>query len=373
MMKVLVTGSAGFIGLNLVSILRRMNDVAVFQYDINNTEEDLQEAMRECEVLFHLAGVNRPADESEFTTVNAGLTNSICESLRKMRRTPRIVLSSSIQAEYDNPYGASKKAAEEVLKRFHQETGMDIVVYRLPGVFGKWSRPNYNTVVATFCYNIARDLPIQISNENNAMQLVYVDDVVRAFISELQPEQTENSYRIAQVSPIYEVTLGNLAELIRSFRKSRDTLMLPDIEDNLIKCLYATYLSFLDTDDFSYQLPKMEDQRGVLAEFIKSPAIGQIFVSRTKSGISRGNHYHHTKVEKFLVLEGEGIIRFRNINSDEILSYPVDGKEFRVVDIPPGYTHSIENVGTSEMIVLFWASEMYDSVKPDTDYFPVLK
>ena len=372
MMKILVTGSAGFIGLNLVSVLRRMNDISVLQYDVNNREEDLQEALGECKVIFHLAGVNRPADDSEFAAVNTGLTAKICESLRKLGRTPRIVLSSSTQAELNNPYGASKKAAEEVLKRFHQETCANIVVYRLPGVFGKWSRPNYNTVVATFCYNIARDLPIQISNENNALQLVYIDDVVHAFISELQPEQTENSYRIAQVSPIYEVTLGNLAELIRSFRKSHDTLMLPDIEDNLTKCLYATYLSFLQLDDFSYQLPKIEDQRGVLAEFIKSPSIGQIFVSRTKPGISRGNHYHHTKVEKFLVLEGEGIIRFRNINSDEILSYPVKGKDLKVVDIPPGYTHSIENVGTSEMIVLFWASEMYDSTKPDTDYFPVL-
>ncbi len=372
-MKILVTGSKGFIGLNLLSVLQRMEDVTVFQFDIDNTKDDLQEALRECEVIFHLAGVNRPKDVSEFAEVNAGLTGDICDSLRKMRRTPRIILSSSTQTELDNPYGASKKAAEEVLKQFHRDTGADVVVYRLPGVFGKWSRPNYNTVVATFCHNIARDLPIQISDQNHILQLVYIDDVVQAFCSEINPERIENVFRFADVSPVFSITLGKLTEMTKSFRDSRKTLLLPALEDGFTRRLYATYLSFLPSNEFSYNLLKREDQRGVLAEFVKSPAMGQIFVSRTKPGITRGDHYHHTKCEKFLILEGEGIIRFRKIDGDEILSYPVNGKELKVLDIPPGYTHSIENVGNSEMIVLFWASEMYDSTKPDTDYLPVLK
>ena len=372
MTKILVTGSEGFIGLNLISVLQRINNVAIFQYDVNNTEEDLQEALRECDVIFHLAGVNRPTNDSEFSAGNVELTRVICESLRKIGQTPRIVFSSSTQAELDNPYGVSKKMAEGILKRFYQETGTDIVVYRMPGIFGKWSRPNYNTVVATFCYNIARDLPIQVSNQDHVLQLVYIDDVVQAFCSEIRSERIENSYCFREVSPVYKITLSKLAEMINSFHKSRDTLILPNFEDNLTKCLYATYLSFIQQADFAYQLPKMKDQRGVLAEFIKSQTIGQLFVSSTKPGKLRGNHYHHTKAEKFLILSGKGIIRFKSIiNTDEIFSYEVDGKELKVVDIPPGYTHSIENISNEEMIVLFWASEIYDSNIPDTDYFPV--
>ena len=373
MKKVLVTGSAGFIGLNLVSALSRNSDLIVFQYDLSNPKEELYNALNEIDLIFHLAGVNRPQHETEFATGNVDLTQMICEFVQKIGRSPKIVLSSSTQADLDNPYGASKKAAEEVLKRYHDTTGADVAVYRLPGVFGKWSRPNYNTVIATFCNNIARDLPIQISDETNELHLVYIDDVVRDFQSELILEQTQNSFRFAEMKPVYSITLGKLDETIRSFRESRDTLMLPEMSDRFTACLYATYLSFLPKDGFSYQLPINEDDRGALAEFIKSPGMGQIFVSRTKPGITRGNHYHHTKVEKFLVLEGEGIIRFRKINSDEILNYPVNGREFKVVDIPPGFTHSIENVGVTEMIVLFWAGEIYDQSKPDTEFLSVLK
>ncbi|RLE38320.1 capsular biosynthesis protein [Candidatus Woesearchaeota archaeon] len=372
MIEVLVTGAAGFIGLNLVSVLRRMDNVDLFQYDVNSTEDELQEALRECDLIFHLAGVNRPADESEFARVNAGLTQSICETLRKLGRSPRIVLSSSIQADLNNPYAVSKKAAEDILKAYHEDTGADVVIYRLPNVFGKWSRPNYNTVVATFCHNIARDLPIQISDESQELQLVYIDDVVRAFLGELQLEGNQNGYCFAQVTPVSSITLGRLAKMIESFRKSRDTLMLPDVGDGLTSRLYATYLSFLPPDEFPHRLQTREDQRGTLAEFIKHPGLGQMFVSRTKPGVTRGDHYHHTKVEKFLILEGKGIIRLRNINSNAVLSYPVDGREFKVVDIPPGYTHSIENVGEGELVVLFWASETYDPGHADTESLPVL-
>ena len=371
MRKVLVTGSAGFIGSHLVNMLTRNSEVVVFQYDINNSKKDLYDALNEVNIIYHLAGVNRSPDVSLFSAVNTGLTQEICDYLQKSARSPKIVFSSSIQADYDNPYGLSKKEAEEVLKKHHEVTGTDIAVFRLPNAFGKWSRPNYNTVIATFCHNIVRDIPIKISDESNKLQLVYIDDIVNAFLEELDEGRSQNEYRFAEISPVYTITLGELADLISSFRKYRETLLLPNLDDQLTSYLYTTYLSFLQKDDFAYQLPMKEDQRGVLAEFLKSPYIGQIFVSWTKPGITRGDHYHHSKVEKFLVLYGKGIIRFRQIHGDEILSYPVDGKEFKVVDIPPGYTHSIENVGDTDMVVLFWAGEIFDPDNPDTIFLEV--
>ena len=368
MFKVLVTGSAGFIGSHLINALSREENIALFQYDIHNSIDDLEAALREADIIYHLAGVNRPPNESEFSTVNAGLTQQICDFLQDIGRSPRIVFSSSIQAENDNHYGRSKKAAEEVLQKYHEKTGAGTLIYRLPGVFGKWSRPNYNTVVATFCYNIARDLPIQISNKTNELKLVYIDDIINTFISDLKQELNADGFRFAEVHPVHSITLGKLVETLESFRKSRETLILPDMSDPFTVKLYAAYLSFLPENDFSYQLHKWEDERGALAEFIKSPSIGQIFVSRTKPGITRGNHYHHTKVEKFLVMEGKGSIRFRHINGDEVLNYNVDGRDFKVVDIPPGYTHSIENTGKENMICLFWSSEIFNPEKPDTYY-----
>ncbi len=372
MIKVLVTGSAGFIGSHLVNALTRKSDVVFYQFDVDNSREDLLNALKDVDVIYHLAGVNRPPDVSEFAEVNTGLTGEICEYLREHNRTPKIILSSSIQAEIDNPYGASKKAAEDVLKKHHDATGSDVVVYRLPNAFGKWSRPNYNTVIATFCYNIANDLPIQISDESNRLQLVYIDDIIKAFLSQLDNMQERNEFRYEDVSPVLTITLGELVELLRSFKKSRETLLVPDLSDRLTEYLYATYLSFLPEDGFAYQLPIKEDDRGALAEFIKSPHIGQIFVSWTKPGITRGDHYHHSKVEKFLVLSGKGIIRFRQIHGEKILDYPIDGKEFKVVDIPPGYTHSIENVGDTDLVVLFWAGQIFNPDKPDTIWEKVL-
>jgi len=379
-MNVLVTGSKGFIGSNLVAHLQRREGVQVFGYDIDNRRDELDAWLDEADFVIHLAGVNRPKNEEEFFTGNAGLTSYVCDRLARRSDPPPILLSSSIQAELDNPYGRSKRLAEQALIEYAEKTGARAIIYRLTNVFGKWSRPNYNTVVATFCYNIAHDLPITISDPARELRLIHIDDVVRAFISELQESGVRGQgVEWRRVRPEYPVTLGQLADLIRSFRAMRDTLLIPDLSDPFVRKLYGMYLTYLDEDDFAYDLLQRCDDRGCLAEFIKSPHFGQIFVSRTKPGITRGNHFHHTKAEKFLVLEGEAVIRFRKIQSSgsensrlpEVIEYQVSGKDFRVLDIPPGYTHNIENIGDTELITLFWASEIFDPEEPDTYYEPV--
>ena len=385
MQTVLVTGSAGFIGKHLVEALGRRQDVRVVGYDVGNTPEELNRALAEADVVYHLAGVNRPQDPSEYQIGNAGFTEQLCSKLEALERTPLLAMSSSIQAELDNPYGLSKRQAEQVLQAWCQKTGAPSVIFRLKNVFGKWCRPNYNSVTATFCHNIAHDLPITISDPGKELDLVYIDDVVAAFLevldgSEDRGQRTEGSnteYR--EVPRSFKITLGELAARIRSFRDSRTTLVMPSFDDALTRWLYATYLSYLEGADFSYNLDLKTDNRGCLAEFMKSEHFGQIFVSRTKPGITRGNHYHQTKTEKFLVVEGEAVIRFRSVQRSEVrdqrsdvIEYRVSGREFRVVDIPPGYTHSIENVGNTELVVLFWASEVFDPQKPDTFATPVL-
>jgi UDP-2-acetamido-2,6-beta-L-arabino-hexul-4-ose reductase len=372
-MRVLVTGSAGFVGKNLVQTLLRRSGVEVFEYDVGMPDRGFLEALGQADAVVHLAGVNRPQAAEEFETGNAGSTRQLCERLMALGRAPQILFASSIQAELDNPYGISKRRAEEALRRFSEATGARVTVYRWPNLFGKWCRPNYNSVVATFCHNIARGLPVLISDSGKEIELAYIDDVVAAIVGELENTEGAECFRFAQVQPTYRVTLGALAESIRAFRESRSTLLLADFGDRFTRCLYATYLSYLPEAEFSYSLDIKRDSRGELAEFLKSPFGGQIFVSRTRPGVTRGNHFHHTKVEKFLVLEGEAVIRFRHIVTDELLTYPVTGKEFRVVDIPPGYTHSIENVGAGEMVVLFWVSEVFDPKAPDTFAAEVLR
>ncbi|MCK4527118.1 NAD-dependent epimerase/dehydratase family protein [candidate division WOR-3 bacterium] len=370
MKKVLVTGSKGFVGRNLCAVLRRREDVELYEYDIDNKPAELDAALQQVDCIIHLAGVNRPEDPKEFETGNAGSLKEICLKLQEVGKAPKIVLSSSIQAELDNPYGVSKRLAEEELQRFSADTGAECVVYRFKNLFGKWCRPDYNSVTATFCHNIANDLPIQISDPANEIELTHIDDVVEAFTDELS--STSPGFRFAQPLPSKRISLGGLAEKIRSFREMRTKLNLPDFRDAFERALYGTYLSYLDTRDFEYGLDIKADQRGSLAEFLKSPSMGQIFVSRTKPGITRGDHYHHTKTEKFLVLQGTAIIRFRHIDSDQVLEYKVRGEDYRVLDIPPGYTHSIENVGEDELVTLFWASEIFDPEKADT-YFEEVK
>lgn len=370
-MNILVTGSAGFIGKNLVSRLRREEGITVIGYDVHNTEQELVEGLAAADLVYHLAGVNRPKAAHEFTTGNVDFTTKVCQYLLDMQRPVPIALCSSIQVELDNPYGASKRQAEVVVKNYAEASGARAAIYRLNNVFGKWCRPNYNSVVATFCYNIAHDLPITISDPDRELTFVYIDDVVEAFVAEASGQQSAVSDQVGkakyrEVTPIYHVTLGRLAELIRSFYEMRETLILPALDDAFTRKLYGTYLTYLETGDFAYDLTQRCDPRGCLAEFVKSPTFGQIFVSTTRPGVTRGGHYHHTKTEKFLVLQGEAIVRFRQIEGDRVLEYPVSGEGFRVVDIPPGYTHSIENVGDTDLVTLFWASEVFNPDQPDT-------
>ncbi|HUS11698.1 MAG TPA: NAD-dependent epimerase/dehydratase family protein [Pyrinomonadaceae bacterium] len=371
-MKILVTGALGFIGKHLVEALKRREGLDVFAMDRSWSDVQLDDALKGVHFIFHIAGVNRPPTSDEFAKGNAGFTEEICRKLVRLGRNPTMVLTSSIQAELDNPYGQSKKAAEHAVAAYSKETGAPAAIFRLKNVFGKWCRPNYNSVTATFCHNIAHDLPIQISDESRELALVYIDDVVAALVSVFEKPPQPGQVEWRNVDKSHEITLGELARRIRSFRQSRQTLFVPDFADEFSRKLYATYLSYLPPSEFAYVLDKKTDQRGVLAEFVKSPPFGQIFVSRTKPGITRGNHYHHTKTEKFMVVEGEAIIRFRNINGSDVVEYPVTGKDFKVVDIPPGYTHSIENVGDGEMVTLFWACEIFDPTRADT-YFVNVK
>ena len=369
MKKCLVTGANGFVGRNLCIHLENIDDVEVLKFDINNTEVELNEFLLEADFIFHFAGVNRPKNEDEFEEGNATLTQHIVDILQKAGKKTPILVSSSTQATLDNPYGISKKNAEGVA--FDYGKNAPIFVYRFPNLFGKWCRPNYNSVVATFCYNIARDLEIKINDESYLMTLCYIDDVVKECIKCLEGKKKTASDGFCHVETTYQITLGELADKIKSFREIRKTGILPNMADNFTRLLHSTYLSYLEEEDFSYFPTLHTDDRGWLFELIKQPSFGQIFVSITKPGIMRGNHYHHSKVEKFTVVQGEAIIRFRKIDSDEILEYRVSGTKPEIVDIPPGYTHNIENVGDRDVLTLFWACEMFDPENPDTYYLGV--
>jgi len=365
MKSILVTGSQGFIGQNLVQALNRHVNYRVFEFDINDELDSLAQAVRQADIIFHLAGINRPEKIEEYESGNVGFTKRLVSILEEAKVKPVIVFSSSIQARLDNPYGQSKRRAEEVLIDWAERYDGTVAIFRLPNVFGKWCRPNYNSAIATFCHNIARGLDINITDPERVLELVYIDDVVNKFLSVIENPPAKGS-GFYEVEPVFKIKLAKVVELIRSFKDSRQSLVLPDFSDPFIKRLYATYLSYLPENEFSYRPEIKIDNRGQLAELLKSPYSGQIFISRTKPGITRGNHYHDTKTEKFIVIDGEAIIRFRHIKRGDIIEYRVSGNVLQIVDIPPGYTHSIENVGDKELIVLFWASEIFDPQKPDT-------
>jgi UDP-2-acetamido-2,6-beta-L-arabino-hexul-4-ose reductase len=366
MRYVLITGSNGFIGKNLQVVLGRKKGISILTFNRTDNDDKLQEYLIKADVIYHLAGVNRPDKIEEFEVVNNGLTRKIIEIIKDNKKQPLIVMPSSTQASFDSPYGMSKRKAEEALLNYSLQSGGLVYIFRLPGVFGKWCKPNYNSVVATFCYNIAHKLPIMISDPFKEIELVYIGDVISSFLTLMDDNQNIPSNIFLKVEPIFRVTLRDLANTIKSFSEMRNNLLVPDLTDKFSRYLYATYLSYLDPKELSYDLKQLSDQRGSLAEIIKSQHFGQIFISRTQPGITRGKHYHDTKVEKFCVLHGEAIIRFKNIFHNEVITYRVSGKDWKVLDIPPGYIHSIENVGSNEMIVLFWADKIFDPNLSDT-------
>lgn len=369
-MKILVTGSKGFIGKNLIAELKNREYTDVFEYDKDSDPVLLDKYCQEADFVFHLAGVNRPKDQSEFMKGNFGFTSTLLGTLKKYDNTCPVMISSSIQAELDNPYGESKKAGENLLFNYSKETGAKVLVYRFPNVFGKWSRPNYNSAIATFCYNIANDLPVQINDSNVMMNLVYIDDVVNELINALEgKENRENEFCVVPI--IYSVKLGEIVDLLYSFKESRNEKTVPNMSDGFTKKLYSTYLSYLPENQFSYNLKMNIDQRGSFTEFIRTPDRGQVSVNISKPGITKGNHWHHTKNEKFLVVSGSGVIRFRKLDENKIIKYFVSGDKMEVVDIPVGYTHNIENIGETDMVTIMWVNEPFDSENPDTHYLEV--
>lgn len=380
-MNILITGAKGFIGKNLIAELNNikegkaktyslMTDLTLFEFDTDTDPALLDGYSKEANFVFHLAGVNRPKDQAEFMEGNFGFTSLLLDTLKKHGNNCPVMLASSIQAELDNPYGVSKKAGEELLFNYGKETGAEVLIYRFPNVFGKWCRPNYNSAVATFCHNIAHDLPIQVNDRSIVMTLVYIDDVVKELISALEG----NPYKedtFCKVFIEHQCTLGEIVDLIYSFKESRKNLLVPDLSDAFTKKLYSTYLSYLPENHFSYQLKMNTDERGSFTEFLRSPDRGQVSINISKPGTTKGQHWHHSKNEKFLVVSGKGVIRFRKINEEKVHEYFVSGDKLEVVDIPVGYTHNIENLGKTDMVTVMWVNEVFDPERPDTYFLPV--
>lgn len=373
-MNILITGARGFMGKNLRSALTgRYGDAhRLMLLDMPHTEEELLAAAAEADFVFHLAGVNRPTDPADFQKGNADFTRQLLTLLKERGKRPPVLLSSSIQAALENPYGQSKLSAEQAVADYGRKTGAAVYLYRLPNVFGKWSRPNYNSAVATFCHNVARGLPITVNDPSVTLRLVYIDDMVEEFLRAMEG-QPHREGEWCTVQPVHEVNLGHMAELIQSFPALRDSLTAPDQSDPLVKKLYATYLSFLPPEDFSRPTVTHADQRGSFTELLHMGSRGQVSLNISKPHITKGDHWHQTKHEKFIVLQGEGVIRFRKVGDSTVIAYKVSGENLTVVDIPTGYTHSIENTGDTDMLTLMWANEVFDPAHPDTLRLPVLE
>lgn len=359
----MVTGVAGFIGKNLTVRLEELG-LVVLPYTRGDPTGRLRDHVATADAVIHLAGENRPVDPSGFQTGNVDLTRLLCNALKAGGRPIPLVFASSAQAGQDNLYGRSKLAAEQLIADCAAATGSRAVVYRLPGVFGKWCKPNYNSVVATFCHNIARDLPIQVRDPAAPIRLIYVDDVVSELVNAVQ--QGPDGYSQGHVAPEYNVTLGELATRIRAFRNSRDNLTVDRVGNGFIRALYSTYLSYLPPERFVYDLPKYGDERGVFVEMLKTPDCGQFSFFTAHPGVTRGGHYHHTKTEKFLVIRGQARFGFRHIVSGETFELRVRGERPQVVETVPGWTHDITNIGSDEMVVMLWANEVFDRSQPDT-------
>ena len=362
-MRVLVTGANGFIGKNLLVHLREIG-VETIPFTHEMTLQDLTASLNDVDFVFHLAGVNRPEEVAEFTAGNVGLTRQLCDLIRASGRHIPVLYTSSIQAEADNPYGVSKLSAENALMALEKDTGSPVYLYRLPNVFGKWSRPNYNSAVATFCHNVAYDLPIHINDPASIIRLVYIDDVVKDFLRILT--ELPRGVERPTVSPEYTMTVGELANQILLFKTSRESLTTEPVGAGLIRALYATYLSFLRPEQFSYALSVHADSRGRFVEVLKTKDSGQFSFLTAHPGVTRGGHYHHSKSEKFLVMQGSARFCFRHIVTGETYELLTEGEKPKVVETVPGWTHDITNVGDNEMIVMLWANEVLDRQQPDT-------
>ena len=364
-MKIVVIGANGFLGKNLVQHLLYKEAYEVFEITRETSETEVMGYLKEADFIFHLAGVNRPEDENEFIKGNRDLIEEIVEKLEQIKNYPPILLTSSVQAELDNPYGKSKRAGEAIVLNYSKKFHTPCFIYRLPNVFGKWAQPNYNSVVATFSYKIAREEDIQIQDADKEVAFVYIDDVIKEFLRVLDGRVARN-LDFYTIPIVYEVKIGELAELLQLFNEARKKQIVPDMSDSFIKKLYSTYLSYLPSTAFRSVLTTHEDPRGSFTEFVKSPAGGQVSVNVSKPGVTKGEHWHHTKNEKFLVVRGAGKIKLRHIFKEEVLEYQVSDKKLEIIDIPVGYTHSIVNTGSEEMVTIMWVNEMFDPQNPDT-------
>lgn len=381
-MKLLVTGANGFVGKNFIIHLNEISDVDVVTFTRDNSISELPSLVSDVDGIIHLAGINRPQHDDEFKQGNADLTQALADAVfnvvQSQKRFIPIIYSSSIQAERDNPYGQSKKAAEDILLKLSDTTQNPVYIYRLANVFGKWCKPNYNSMVATFCHNIIRDLPIEIHNQDAEVQLVYVDDVVSMMLARLkealvalQANEAPPTSGFALAGPVYTKTVGQIAQQLNLFKESRETLISERVGTGFTRKLYSTYVSYLPTDKFTYTVPKYGDERGVFVEMLKTPDAGQFSYFTAHPGITRGGHYHHTKTEKFLVIKGKACFKFRHMVTGEFYELFTDGENPEIVETVPGWTHDITNVGQDELVCMLWANEIFDRENPDTFACPV--
>lgn len=375
-MKVLITGANGFVGKNLQLRLSERKDVQVVCFTREHRLEQLPGLLRGVDFVFHLAGVNRPQDPGEFAACNADLTLALCEAVAGAARTTGtkmpVLHTSSTQAGLDNPYGRSKREAEDALRAAGQDPLVPVHVFRLPNVFGKWCKPNYNSAVATFCHNIARGLPIQINDPQAPVTLVYIDDVLDRFIQIMDgADASVGPDGFESVAPQYTVTVGELARKLQSFKDSRISLMTDRVGVGLTRALYSTYVSYLPVESFAYDIPQHADPRGVFVEMLKTPDCGQFSFFTAHPGVTRGGHYHHSKTEKFLVIRGDAKFRFRHMQTGQVHELLTSGARSQIVETVPGWTHDISNVGEGEMVVMLWANEVFDRARPDTFASPV--
>ena len=382
-MKVLVTGAKGFVGKNLCAQLNNIKEgkaknyaplsvSAVYEFDVDSTLDELDQYCKDADFVFNLAGVNRPQNQDEFMKGNFGFASTLLDTLKKYNNSCPVMISSSIQAELDNPYGESKRAGEELMFRYSEETGAKVLVYRFPNLFGKWCRPNYNSVVATFCNNIANDLPIQVNDPNVNLKLCYIDDVVEELISALSGREHRED-KFCYVPTVHAVKLGEIVDLLDEFKNQPQTLVIPNIPDNsFAKKLYSTYLSYLPKEKVAFPIKMNVDDRGSFTELIRTLNNGQVSINISKPGITKGQHWHHTKWEFFIVVAGKGLIQQRKVGTNEVIEFEVSGDKIEAVHMLPGYTHNIINLSQTEnLVTVMWANELFNPNRPDTFFDPV--